>query len=296
VKPAPFEYLAPATLGAAIGLLARHGDEARPLAGGQSLVPMMAARLARPAVIVDLNRVLGLSGIVVEREAVRIGAMTRQAAALASLELRAAVPLLAEALAQVGHPATRARGTIGGSLAHADPAAELPAVMVALEAVLTISGSSGERRVPADGFFAGAFETALTAGELLSEIQVPVAASEGQAFLEIARRKGDFAVIGAAVRLRFAEDGRCSLARIVLGGVAGTPVRCRESEERLLGEQPSVGLLAAAAERIPANSIELHSHHASRDYRRQVAPVLLRRALSLAAARAGAAGPRAAAP
>jgi aerobic carbon-monoxide dehydrogenase medium subunit len=291
VKPAPFEYLAPTTLADAIGLLARHGDEARPLAGGQSLVPMMAARLARPTVIVDLNRIAGLSGIVVDREAVRIGAMTRQGVALASPELCAAVPLLAEALAQVGHPPTRARGTIGGSLAHADPAAELPAVTVALEAVLTISGLGGERRVPAGSFFAGAFETALKPGELLSEIHVPVLGSEGQAFLEIARRKGDFAVISTAVRLRLAEDGRCSLARIVLGGVAGTPMRCHESEEQLLGERPSTGLLAAAAERIPLGSIELHSHHASRDYRRQVAPVLVRRALFLAAARAGTAEP-----
>jgi len=295
VKPAPFEYLAPTTLGDAIGLLSRHGDEARPLAGGQSLVPMMAARLARPTVLVDLNRIAGISGIVVDRETVRIGAMTRQGAALASRELRAAAPLLAEALAQVGHPATRARGTIGGSLAHADPAAELPAVMVALEAMLTISGPSGERCLPAGSFFAGAFETALKSGELLSEVHMPVAACEGQAFLEIARRKGDFAVISAAVRLGFVEDGRCSVARIVLGGVAGAPVRCRESEERLLGERPSAGLLAAVAERIPASSIDLHSHHASRDYRRRAAPVLVRRALSLAVARV-AGGPRAAAP
>jgi aerobic carbon-monoxide dehydrogenase medium subunit len=296
VKPAPFDYVAPTTLGDAVELLARHGDEARPLAGGQSLVPMMAARLARPTVIVDLNRILGLSGIVVDRGAARIGAMTRQAEALASPELRAAVPLLAEALVEVGHPATRARGTIGGSLAHADPAAELPAVMVALEAELTISRAGGERRVPAGSFFAGAFETALKTGELLCEIDVPAAAPEGQAFLEIDRRKGDFAVISAAVRLRLADDGRCSAARIVLGGVAATPVRCRESEARLLGERPSVGLLAAAAESIPVASIELHSHHASRDYRRQVAPVLVRRALSLAAKRAAAADPRAGAP
>lgn len=296
MKPAPFEYVVPTTLADAISLLACHGDEARPLAGGQSLVPMMAARLARPAVIVDLNRIAGLSGIVVDREAVRIGAMTRQAAALASPELCAAVPLLAQALAQVGHAATRARGTIGGSLAHADPAAELSAVMVALEAVLTITGPSGDRLVPADGFFAGAFETALKAGELLSEVHVPMVGSEGQAFLEIARRKGDFAVISAALRLRVAEDGRCSMARIVLGGIAGTPVRCRESEERLLGEQPSVGLLAAASERIPVGSIGLHSHHASRNYRRQVAPALVRRALSLAAERADAARREAAAP
>jgi carbon-monoxide dehydrogenase medium subunit len=286
VKPAPFDYLAPTTLPDAIALLEQHGDEARALAGGQSLVPMMAARLARPTVIVDLNRILGLSGIVVDRGAVRIGAMTRQAEALASPALGAALPLLAQALAEVGHPATRARGTIGGSLAHADPAAELPAVMLALEAVLTISGPSGERRVPAEGFFLGAFETAVQTGELLTEIHLPAASSEGQAFLEIARRKGDFAVISAAVRLRLAEDGRCAYACIVLGGVAGTPLRCRESEERILGEPPSMGLFAAATERIPATRFELHSHHASRDYRRQVAPVLARRALALAAERA----------
>ncbi|HXP73476.1 MAG TPA: FAD binding domain-containing protein [Stellaceae bacterium] len=290
MKPAPFDYVAPIALHDAIALLERHGDEARPLAGGQSLVPMMAARLARPTVIVDLNRIVGLSGIVVDREAVRIGAMTRQAEALAAADLSAALPLLAQALAEVGHPATRARGTIGGSLAHADPAAELPVAMMALDAVLTISGPNGERRVPADRFFAGAFETAVKTGELLTEIRIPAVGSEGHAFLEIARRKGDFAVISAAVRLRLADDGRCDAVRIVLGGVAGAPVRCTESEERLLGERPGSGLLAAAAGRIPADAIELHSHHASRGYRRDVAPVLVRRALTLAAARAGAPG------
>jgi carbon-monoxide dehydrogenase medium subunit len=249
---------------------------------------MMAARLARPAVIVDLNRIVGLSGIAVQREAVRIGAMTRQGAALSSAELRAALPLLTEALAEVGHPATRARGTVGGSLAHADPAAELPAAMVALEATLTITGPRGERRVPADKFFAGAFETAVGGGEVLTEIQVPVNPGEGHAFLEIARRKGDFAVISAAVRLRLAEDGRCSLARVVLGGVAATPVRCAAVEERLLGERSTPALLVDAAARIPMSSIELHSHHASRVYRRHVAPVLVRRALALAVERAGA--------
>lgn len=291
MKPAPFDYVAPTALHDAITLLGRHGDEARPLAGGQSLVPMMAARLARPTVIVDLNRIVGLSGIVVDREVVRIGAMTRQAEALAAADLSAALPVLAQALAEVGHPATRARGTIGGSLAHADPAAELPVAMVALDAVLTISGPNGERRVPADRFFAGAFETALKSGELLTRIDVPAAGTEGHAFLEIARRKGDFAVISVAVRLRLADDGRCAAARIVLGGVAGAPVRCAESEERLLGERPSAGMLAAAAERIPVDAIELQSHHASRGYRQEVAPVLVRRALTLAADRAGATGP-----
>ncbi len=289
MKPAPFEYLAPTTLADAITLLGQHGDEARPLAGGQSLVPMMAARLARPALIVDLNRVAGLSGIAIDRGALRIGAMTRQAAALASAELRAAVPLLTEALAQVGHPATRARGTIGGSLAHADPAAELPAAMVALEATLTVAGPAGERRVPAERFFAGAFETAVGKGELLTEIEVPVVAGEGHAFLELARRKGDFAMVSAAVRLRLDPDGQCAVSRIVLGGVAGTPVRCAESEDRVLGQRLNAGLLADAAALVPLGSIALHSHHASRDYRRQVAPVLVRRALALAAERAEAA-------
>jgi aerobic carbon-monoxide dehydrogenase medium subunit len=289
VKPAPFDYVAPTTLADAIAFLERHGDEARPLAGGQSLVPMMAARLARPAVIVDLNRIVGISGIVVDREGVRIGAMARQGAALASAELRMALPLLSEALGEVGHPATRARGTVGGSLAHADPAAELPVAMVALEASLVISGPNGERRVPAREFFADAFETAVASAELLTEVQVPAATGEGHAFLEIARRKGDFAVISVAVRLRLAEDGRCLMARIVLGGVAGTPLRCHACEERLLGERPSPSLCADATARIPTGSIALHSHHASREYRRQVAPVLVRRALVLAAERAAAA-------
>ena len=289
MKPAPFDYVAPATLADAIALLGEHGEEARPLAGGQSLVPMMATRLARPAVVVDLNRIVDLAGITVDRNVVRIGAMTRQSTALSSAALRAAVPLLTEALAEVGHPATRARGTVGGSLAHADPAAEIPVAMVALEATLTIAGPKGERRVPADEFFIGAFETAMETGELLTEIAVPAQSVEGYAFVEIARRKGDFAVISAAVRLRLAKDGRCTAARVVLGGVVGAPLRCVVCEQRLIGERPGARLLADVAAFIPMESITLHSHHASRDYRRQVAPVLVRRALTLALARAEAA-------
>jgi len=283
MKPAPFAYVAPQTLDQAIAELAHHGGPARPIAGGQSLVPMLALRLARPELLVDLNWIPGLAGIREHGPEIRIGAMTRQAELLASPIVARRVPLLAKALAEVGHPPTRARGTIGGSLSHADPAAEMPAIMLAEEASLVIRGLGGERVVSAGKFFRGMFETAIAEGELLTEIRIPAAVEAGVGFVEIARRKGDFAIILAAAKIALHPDGRCASARVVLGAVAPSPVRCHDVEGQLIGRRLDSGSIARAVAALPAQVVELDSQSASRAYRQAVAPVVLRRALEAAA-------------
>ena len=206
MKPAPFDYHVPHSVEEAIDLLARLGPDARPLAGGQSLVPMLALRLARPSALIDLNRIASLSGIALHDGSLRLGAMTRQASVLRSHDVAANAGLLVQALGHVGHPPTRARGTVGGSLSHADPAAELPAAMVALDAVFVLQSAQGERTVEASSFFHGMFETAIGPGELLTEIRVPVAAGRASGFVEVAHRKGDFAILSAAAVLDLDED------------------------------------------------------------------------------------------
>jgi len=286
MKPAPFEYFAPRSIDEALLLLERHGEKARPLAGGQSLVPMMALRLARPAVLVDLNPITALAGMELAGEHLRIGAMTRQAELLASPLARSHTPLLVEALTHVGHPPTRRRGTVGGSLAHADPSAELPAAIVALDAQLVLRSPSGQRRCAAAEFFKDAFETTLAPGELLAEIEVPLEAG-GSAFFELSPRKGDFALIAAAARLELAADGQCRSCALVLGGVASKPVRCFEVERRLLGQRVDEQAIARAVSALPAEEIQTQDRQTSRDYRRRVAPVIARRALNEALARNG---------
>lgn len=287
MKPSPFEYAAPGTIGEAIALLEQHGEEARPIAGGQSLVPMLALRLARPSALIDLNRIADLAGIRLDRDTLAIGAMTRQAQVLRSPLIGAHAPLLIEVLRCVAHPPIRARGTVGGSLAHADPAAELPVAMIALDAVLRVRGSDGERQIAAADFFRGPFETALRPGELLVEIRLQADRAGGAAFREIAPREGDFAIVSVAARLELDGRGGCSLARVVLGAVAAAPVRCPESEARLLAGPLDARTIAEAAAALPLDAIEFDSWFASRAYRRQVAPVLARRAIAAAAARAG---------
>jgi carbon-monoxide dehydrogenase medium subunit len=283
MKPAPFAYLAPTTVEEALAALAGSGAGGRALAGGQSLMPMLALRLARPELLVDLNRIPGLAGIREEGSEVRIGAMTRQAEILASPLVALRLPLLVQALAEVGHPPTRARGTIGGSLSHADPAAELPAVMLAEDASLVIRSTGGERIIAAAEFFLGMFETAVGEGELLTEIRIPAAAGAGTGFTEIARRKGDFAIALGAAKIGLDGEGRCSFVRAVLGAVAPVPLRCGEIEARLTGERPDAATIAAAVALLPGAAIELDSQAASLAYRRAVAPVVLRRALEAAA-------------
>jgi carbon-monoxide dehydrogenase medium subunit len=281
MKPAPFDYEAPTTIADALKILAAH-EESRPIAGGQSLVPMLAFRLARPSLLVDLNRIPSLAGVEEQGDVLRIGAMTRQAKVLASDVVKRHAPLLVQALENVGHPPTRARGTVGGSCAHADPAAELPSAMVALDATMIIAGSGGERRVRADDFFIGAFETALQPGEILVALELPKQQG-GSAFLEVSARKGDFGIVTVAARL-VVNEGRCTDVALVLGGITERSVRCTEAE-RILKEQGTTSkAIAAALAALPLDAVTMDSRSASAAYRRRLIPELCRRAIEAALA------------
>ncbi len=288
MKPAPFAYHRPATLDEALALLAEHGGEAKPLAGGQSLIPAMNFRLARPAVLVDLNRVAELGYVRAGRDGLQIGAMTRQRAVERSDAVRSVAPLLAEAMPFIAHPQIRNRGTVGGSLAHADPAAELPAVMLALEARFRARGPQGERWIPAGEFFTGILETALGPDELLLEVVVPKSpARTGYAFAELARRRGDYALVGVAARVTLDRRGRCQAARITLFSVGDGPVLAAAAAAMLDGQEPSPEAMRAAADAAAQRDIDPPSDiHASAAYRRRLAAVLTRRALARAVERA----------
>lgn len=289
MKPAPFEYFRPRSLEEALSLLAQHGADAKPLAGGQSLIPAMNFRLATPSVLIDLNGLADLNYINDDPSGIRIGGMTRQRSIERSAVVSQRMPLIAETMPHVAHPAIRNRGTIGGSLAHADPAAELPAVMLALKATLTVRNSSEMREVAAEDFFIGLFTTALQAGELLTEIRVPAASPRsGFAFQEISRRHGDFALVGIAAAVQLHDDGRCADARIALLSVGDRPTLAVQAAKTLIGQTPSAELIRSAADSAATRDIDPSSDiHASARYRRQLANVLTRRALERAFARAG---------
>jgi 6-hydroxypseudooxynicotine dehydrogenase subunit alpha len=296
VKPAPFDYFAPGTLDEALALLAEHGDEAKPLAGGQSLIPAMNFRLARPRVLVDLNRVAALSYVRSEKGGggggggggVEIGAMTRQRAVERSDVVARAAPLLAEAMPAIAHPQIRNRGTVGGSIAHADPSAELPAVALALDARFRARSATGERTIVAADFFKGMLETALEPGELLVEIALPpLRPRTGTAFLEVARRHGDYALVGVAAVVTLDATGRCQAARIALLSVGDSPVLAVEAGKTLVGQKRSDELLRAAADTAAKRDVDPPSDiHASAAYRRRLVDVLTRRALARAFERA----------
>src|SRR5437870_4913530 len=281
MKPAPFDYVAPRSLDEAVAALAEGGTDAKLLAGGQSLIPLLNFRLARPALLVDLNRVAELAYVRPRNRGTAIGAMTRQATIERDRALSEKQPLLAEAIRWVGHAAIRSRGTIGGSLAHADPAAELPAVAVCLDAQLSVVGPRGRRTVSADDFFVGYLSTALLSDEILVETWLPpLKPHTGQAWLEFARRHGDFALAGVAVSLSL-EDEMVADARIVLTGVGGKPVRAREAETLLVGG--SVHERASAAAEAARSAIDPDADiHATKEYRAHLASVLTERAILLA--------------
>jgi aerobic carbon-monoxide dehydrogenase medium subunit len=284
MKPAPFAYHAPATLEEAVSLAAELGDEARPLAGGQSLLPLMNLRLAHPTALIDLNRAEGLDRIDANGD-LRLGCMVRHAAICRSAEVRAKAPMLAEAMQLVGHPAIRNRGTLGGSLAHADPAAEAPLAAVALDAELVLASAAGRRSVPAGEFFAGPFMTAIGDGELLVETVFPATDERGWGFRQVARAHGDFALVSAAAALRV-DDGRARDVRIVVGGASDRPLRMTEAEGRLEGGSLDSESIAAAADAVRETLNPRGDSHASADYRRDVAGVLTTRALEDAQRRA----------
>jgi carbon-monoxide dehydrogenase medium subunit len=288
VKPASFEYHEPDLLEEAVALLEAHPDEAKALAGGQSLVPAMNFRLAMPTILVDLNRVAELDGIALHPDGgLRIAAMTRQRVVERSPLVAAYAPLLLEAMPHIAHPQIRNRGTIGGSLAHADPSAELPAVMVALDARVRCLSSRGSRWVSAREFFIGLFATALAPGELLVEVAVPPAASgTGSAFEEVARRHGDFALAGTATVVECDEAGVCRAARVVLFGVGEGPVVASHVVEGLPGRRLDEKTVLDASQEVARDIDPSSDIHASSAYRRRLAQVLVRRTLSRAAARA----------
>ena len=286
MKPPPFRYHTPRSLPEALDLLRQSPGEARVLAGGQSLVPLLNLRLAYPEVLVDLNRVEGLSYIRDEGGRLCIGAMTRQREAEFSGLLAERCPLVVEALAQVGHPAIRNRGTVGGSLAHADPVAELPCVMTALEAEFVAAGPGGERVVGAGEFFLAPYETALSPGEILVEVRIPlVPAPVSASFVEFSRRHGDFALAEAAVVLE--GNGVLTGARVVAAGPAWTPSRLAEVE-RLVAAAGVAGTDRAArrdlleeVERTAEVAVAaLPSHADATAYQRRLAAVLVKRAVA----------------
>ena len=288
MKPAPFDYFAPSTVDEALALLQEHGDEAKPLAGGQSLIPAMNFRLARPRVLVDLNRIAALAYIRSETNGVAIGAMTRQRTVERSDVVAGVAPLLAEAVPSIAHPQIRNRGTVGGSIAHADPSAELPAVALALEARFRAKSAARERWIAANDFFKGMLETALQPGELLVEVALPsLPAKSGTAFLEIARRHGDYALAGVAAVVTLDARGRCKAARVAFLSVGDGPVLATEAGKVLVGQRRSDELLRAAADAGAQRDVDPPSDiHASAVYRRRLVAVLTRRALGRAFERA----------
>lgn len=285
MKPAAFDYLAPRTLDDALAQLAEHGAEARPLAGGQSLVRLMNSRVATPTVLVDLNRLPALDHVASDDGGVRIGALVRQRAAETSDVVRRRVPLLAEAGAQVAHVPVRERGTVVGSVAFADPSAELPTALLALDGQVVARSTRGERVLDADAFFTGPFANALDPDELAVELRIP-AQRGGSAFVELSRRHGDLPVCGVAAVVALDGDGRVASARIALCGVGDRPVRAAEAEDALTGQRPTDELVREAAAITAWHTDPVGDCHGSADYRRHLAEVLTRRALSTSISRA----------
>ena len=290
MKPAPFEYHAPESLGDVTALLAEYGDDAKVLAGGQSLVPMLALRLTRFEHIIDLNRVAALSGVERSNGTLTIRSMTRQSAVEHDTAAGEAVPLLAEAIPLIGHFQIRNRGTVGGSIAHADPASELPAVALALDAELEVAGPDGTRRVPAADFFLGTWTTSIGEDEILSAVHFPVwPGRAGFAVEEIARRSGDFALAGVVAAVELNDAGAVQRSAISFLGMAPTPVRARAAEDALNGSSPTATDLTEIARLAVGDTEPTADVHASAEYRQHVGAHLVERALdrALGAARRG---------
>ncbi len=288
MKPAPVDYAAPTSSAEAVSLLSDLDREAVVLAGGQSLMPMLNARLARPELLVDLGRIDGLDYIRERDNRLEIGAMTTKRSVERSALVSSRQPLLHAATLLVGHPQIRNRGTIGGSMAHADPAAEYPAVAIASDAEMQVLGPHGERTIKAEDFFVTYLTTALEPAEILIEVSIPMLAEgSGWAFTELSRRHGDFAMAGTAITLSVDAVGSCTDVRIVLFGVGPTATRMREVEQIVNGESASEELFARAGTAVADEITDpLADVHATADYRRHLADVLTRRGLAEAVARA----------
>jgi carbon-monoxide dehydrogenase medium subunit len=285
--PAQFDYLTPATLDEALALLVQHADDAKILAGGHSLIPAMKLRLAMPSVLIDIGRIRDLAYIREEGGQIRLGAMTTHFQIEASDRLRSICPILPKAAAQIGDAQVRNRGTIGGSLAHADPAADWPAVMIALKAQIVVVGSNGERVIAADDFFVDMLTTALDAGEILREIRIPTPSGRyGQAYVKAAQPASGFAVVGVAAHLVLDSGGACESASVGITGVASKAYRATGVEAVLAGSSLDEQTLATAAA-TAADGVTINGDlYASETYRTHLAQVYSRRAISEAAAQA----------
>jgi carbon-monoxide dehydrogenase medium subunit len=279
----------PKSVSEAVSLLEQHEGEAKVLAGGQSLIPLLNMRLARPSFLVDLSKLSELDYIREADGGLSIGAMTTKRTVEDSALVRSRGPLLHAATCLIGHAQIRNRGTVGGSLAHADPAAEYPAVAVALDAELRAAGPGGERTIHAGDFFVTYLTTALEPAEVLTEVRFPVLSGRsGWSIQEISRRRGDFAMAGVAALVRLESSGHCADARIVLFGVGATALRARGAEQRVIGERAGEKIFEQAARKVGEEVEEpLSDVHASAEYRRHLAQVLTKRALAEAVARAG---------
>jgi len=288
MKPAPFKYVAARTLEQALALKAEHGDEARFLAGGQSLVPTMNFRLAQPAILIDINLLTQCAGTRNSGPGhLRIGALTRYGELERDREIARKLPLVHEALPHIAHPQIRNRGTIGGNLAHADPASEMPAIVLALTGRMRTQSKRGERWVAAPDFFTGALSTALKSDEMLTEVEMPVSApSSGSCFMEVARRRGDFALIGVACTVRLDDNGCCKEARIGLCNAGETPVFAADASNSLVGRPVGIREIDQAAELVQGAIDPGGNIHASKDFQRHLARVLTKRALATANRRA----------
>ena len=291
MKPAWFDYYAPRSLDEALRILADAGANGRVLAGGQSLMPMLNCRLLNPDVLVDINRIDGLNRLDDTQDGLTVGALVRHADLLHDHRVRESWPLLFEATKQVAHPAIRNRGTVCGSIAHNDPAAEHPSVLVTLGGTVVIAGAAGRRELPAEQFFTGILSNALQPGEMVVAVRYPRSpAGTGAGFVEFARRLGDFAIAGAAATLTV-RDGVCERARLTIVGMGQGPVRARTAEDALTGRRlgdEGDEAFADAAEKAKAAVEPADDVHASAAYRRHLAGVMAKRALATALARAGA--------
>ena len=288
MKPAPFEYYVPDSIEQALDLLREHGDSAKLLAGGQSLVPAMNFRVVQPSVLIDLNRIRELTHIREEGDSLLIGAMTRERALEFDPLISKKTPLLAEVMPHVAHPQIRNRGTLGGSLANADPAAELPVIMLALRARLKVRNTDRERWVDASDFFAGMLMTDLAPDEMLVEIELPSNQPRtGWSFMEVAPRAGDYALMGVAALVILDENGHCKQARLVYLNAGDGPLTAGEAASLLQGQIPGDELIEQAAELASQREINPFGNvHASPDFQRHLARVLTRKTLKQAIERA----------
>jgi aerobic carbon-monoxide dehydrogenase medium subunit len=280
MKPAPFDYVAPATIADAVSVLAEAGGGATVIAGGQTLMPLLALRMSQPFILVDINKTAGMSGVSHSPAGTRIGAATRQAAVLADPELARAQPVLVEAVRHVGHHQTRNRGTIGGSIALGEPAAELPATAVALGAELEVHSPRGERRIKAEDFYLGPYMTVLEPDELLVAIHFPAwTSSSVPLFREVAQRPGDFALVGLVGALH-KDGGKIARAGLAWFGMGPTPIKARRAEAALAGKEPNALDPQEIARLAVQDTDPFTDPHATADYRRRVGTRIFARALS----------------